>query len=144
MEEISFSVLFFHFMLFEVKIHCLCPVIWPSLQVKFLHSSFASIVLSTFYFLPPWGRFSHLGIIMASFFFLLLLCLLLIPEGREERKNGFMEVRYPFCLGCLGKRLGGRCSQHCWLKGFLELSGGDGCTTVCMFFMPLNCTLKYG
>lgn len=27
-------------------------------------------------------------------------------------------------------------------KGILEVDGGDGCTSVCMCLVPLNCTLK--
>ena len=29
-----------------------------------------------------------------------------------------------------------------WEEKVLEMDGGDGCTTVCVYLMPLNCTLK--
>ena len=35
-------------------------------------------------------------------------------------------------------------SQFCKMKQVLEMEGGDGCLTACVYLMPLNCTLKSG
>lgn len=35
-------------------------------------------------------------------------------------------------------------SQFHKIKRVLGMDGGDGCTTVCMHFMPLNCALRNG
>lgn len=32
----------------------------------------------------------------------------------------------------------------CKMKRVLEVDGGDGCTTSCMYLMPANCALKNG
>ena len=38
----------------------------------------------------------------------------------------------------------GREFQFCKMKKVLEMDGGDGCTTMQMDLMPLNCALKNG
>ena len=34
--------------------------------------------------------------------------------------------------------------KFCKMKRELETDGGDGCTAIGMYLMPLNCTLKNG
>ena len=124
---------FFHFMLFGVKMHNLCAVIWAPLQSEIFYI-LPSLPLSYQIWVFSSGRFSHLGIIMphSSFFFLFAALVSPAPtRGERGRKSGTVEVRCPFSLGGWGEGLGGRCRWHCWLKeGFLEVPGGDGCTTV--------------
>ena len=48
--------------------------------------------------------------------------------GRENRKLVFNEYRFS-----IGKD-----------EKVLEMDGGDGCTTMRMYLLPQNCTLKIG
>ena len=34
--------------------------------------------------------------------------------------------------------------QFCKMKRVLEMDVGDGCTTIGMYFIPMNCTFKSG
>lgn len=48
---------------------------------------------------------------------------------------GTCQVINPHCLMVIE-------FQFCSMKGVLEMEGGDSCTTILIYLMPLNCTLK--
>ena len=138
---------------FPPILYCLrlrCLVLGPSsghvCKVKFLHSSFASVVASTFDSFPVanFHVWEFLWVRAAGFPSLLLLYLLLLPEGAEEAGLGGWR-RGPVCLGGWGAGLRGSRSWHRWLgEGLLERPGSDAYTAVLVCLELLKCTLRYG